>query len=75
MCMLTRNDMVIMHVYVSLVVVGEGGGGHGMFHIEGERIAWRSTKFFCFFSQHICLPASGQPVVTGVVPSPPKFLP
>ena len=36
--------------YVSLVVVGEGGGGHGMFHIEGERIAWRSTKYLFFFT-------------------------
>ena len=28
-----------------------------------------------FFSTHIFFPASGQAVVTGVVPSPPRFLP
>ena len=36
-----------------------------------ERWAWR---FFFFFSQ-VYFPASGQAVVTGVVPSSPRFLP
>ena len=31
--------------------------------------------FFCFFFSHFYSPASGQAVVTGVVPSPPRFLP
>ena len=34
-----------------------------------------SSLFFPFFFTHICFPASGQAVVTGVVPSPPRFLP
>ena len=29
----------------------------------------------CFFFSHLYSPASGQPVVTGVVPSSPRFLP
>ena len=33
-----------------------------------------SLDFFFFFT-HFYLPASGQAVVTGVVPSPPRFLP
>ena len=32
------------------------------------------TFFFSFFA-HFYFPASGQAVVTGVVPSPPRFLP
>ena len=31
--------------------------------------------FFFFFFAHFYFPASGQAVVTGVVPSPPRFLP
>ena len=31
--------------------------------------------FFVFFSAHFHFPASGQAVVTGVIPSPPRFLP
>ena len=31
--------------------------------------------FYLFFSSHFYFPASGQAVVTGVVPSPPRFLP
>ena len=31
--------------------------------------------FFFFFCPHFFFPASGQAVVTGVVPSPPRFLP
>ena len=31
--------------------------------------------FFFFFFAHFDLPASGQAVVTGVIPSPPRFLP
>ena len=31
--------------------------------------------FFFFFPTHIYFPASGQAVVTGAVPSPPRFLP
>ena len=31
--------------------------------------------FFAFFFSHFYFPASGQAVVTGVVPSPPRFLP
>ena len=31
--------------------------------------------FFFFFFSHFHFPASGQAVVTGVVPSPPRFLP
>ena len=31
--------------------------------------------FFSFFCAHFHFPASGQAVVTGVVPSPPRFLP
>ena len=34
-----------------------------------------TTFFFFFFFAHFYLPASGQAVVTGVVPSPPRFLP
>ena len=34
-----------------------------------------STLFFFFFSHTFHFPASGQAVVTGVVPSPPRFLP
>ena len=33
------------------------------------------AHFFSFFFIHIYIPASGQAVVTGVVPSPPPFLP
>ena len=33
------------------------------------------TFFFFFFSHIFCSPAFGQAVVTGVVPSPPRFLP
>ena len=38
-------------------------------HFQGE-----GHVFFFFFS-HFYFPASGQAVVTGVVPSPPRFLP
>ena len=31
--------------------------------------------FFFFFFAHFHFPASGQAVVTGVIPSPPRFLP
>ena len=31
--------------------------------------------FFSFFFAHFHFPASGQAVVTGVIPSPPRFLP
>ena len=31
--------------------------------------------FFFFFLAHFHFPASGQAVVTGVIPSPPRFLP
>ena len=31
--------------------------------------------FFFFFLAHFYFPASGQAVVTGVIPSPPRFLP
>ena len=33
------------------------------------------ASFFSFFCSHVYFPASGQAVVTGVVPSPPRFLP
>ena len=32
-------------------------------------------KFFFFFFAHFYFPSSGQAVVTGIVPSPPRFLP
>ena len=36
----------------------------------------REIFFFClFFSSHFYFPASGQAVLPGVVPSPPRFLP
>ena len=38
-------------------------------------IAARSCTFFLFFFAHFYIPASGQAVVTGVVPSLPLFLP
>ena len=34
-----------------------------------------TDPFFLFFFTRIYIPASGQAVVTGVVPSPPRFLP
>ena len=34
-----------------------------------------STFFFFFFFAHFYFPTSGQAVVTGVIPSPPRFLP
>ena len=34
-----------------------------------------SCTFFFFFPSHFHFPASGQAVVTGVVPSPPRLLP
>ena len=34
-----------------------------------------TETFFFFFFAHFYFPASGQAVVTGVVPSPPRFLP
>ena len=34
-----------------------------------------NTIFFFFFFAHFHFPASGQAVVTGVIPSPPRFLP
>ena len=34
-----------------------------------------SRVFFFFFFSHVFFPASGQAVITGVVPSPPRFLP
>ena len=38
--------------------------------------AWSvSTCIYIFFFSHFYFPASGQAVVTGVVPSPPRFLP
>ena len=33
------------------------------------------NTFFFFFSAHFHFPASGQAVVTGIIPSPPRFLP
>ena len=36
---------------------------------------WGIFIFFLLFFTHIYFPASGQAVVTGVVPSPPRFLP
>ena len=41
--------------------------------LDPGRAPWRCSDFF-FFS-HFYFPASGQAVVTGVVPSPPRFLP
>ena len=41
-------------------------------------IACRFESFFCFsfyFWSHLYLPASGQAVVTGVVPSHPRYVP
>ena len=39
---------------------------------EGEKIA---PFFLLFFWSHFCFPASGQAVVSGVVPSPPRYVP
>ena len=39
-----------------------------------HRRVW-STEHFFFFLSHFYFPASGQAVVTGAVPSPPRFLP
>ena len=42
-------------------------------HISGK--PENHTHLFYFFFSHCYYPASGQGVVTGVVPSPPRFLP
>ena len=42
---------------------------------SGSTLSARTTIFFFFFCTRIYFPASGQAVVTGVVPSPPRFLP
>ena len=34
-----------------------------------------AAYIYIFFFAHFCFPASGQAVVTGVVLSPPRFLP
>ena len=36
---------------------------------------WTRLRVFFFFFAHFYFPASGQAMVTGVVPSPPRFLP
>ena len=41
----------------------------------GGLLIIRSNFFFFFFFAHFHFPASGQAVVTGVIPSPPRFLP
>ena len=38
-------------------------------------LGWGIFIFFFFFFSRFCFPASGQAVVTGVAPSPPRFLP
>ena len=45
------------------------------FHTQSYTDRLRCIFFFFFFSSHFYFPASGQAVVTGVVPSPPRFLP
>ena len=48
----------------------------GPYAAVGARSPIRRYPFFFFFSSsHFYVPASGQAVVTGVVPSPPRFLP
>ena len=46
---------------------------------EEEVLSTEDTRFFFvfffFFFAHFYFPASGQAVVTGVIPSPPRFLP
>ena len=42
---------------------------------RGRRSRRRRCGHFFFFSSHFYFPAPGQAVVTGVVPSPPRFLP
>ena len=37
--------------------------------------SWCLFFFFSFFFAHFYFPTSGQAVVTGVIPSPPRFLP
>ena len=44
----------------------------------GTRVSWNNTYgalFLIFFFAHFYFPASGQGVVTGVVPSSPRFVP
>ena len=64
----------------------DGGGGTCSFvaclshlAIDHASLSRRSTvptpNFFFFFFSHFHFPASGQAVVTGVIPSPPRFLP
>ena len=43
--------------------------------VSGFAQPYRSFFFFFFFFTHFHFPASGQAVVTGVAPSPPRFLP
>ena len=43
--------------------------------IERGEISIKFILFFFFFCAHFHFPASGQAVVTGVIPSPPRFLP
>ena len=50
---------------------------HDPYIVYGERPPRGRSRmdFFFFFFSHFYFPASGQAVVTGVVPSPPRFLP
>ena len=43
-------------------------------HGESRSKQWPISDDFFFFFAHVYFPASGQAAVTGVVPSPPRFL-
>ena len=47
----------------------------GYFSSESPKGVNNAFFIFLFFFAHIYFPASGQAVVTGVVPSPPRFMP
>ena len=46
-----------------------------LLHLRAHTMYVYKIRFFLFSFAHFHFPASGQAVVTGVVPSPPRFLP
>ena len=49
--------------------------GSRLEYVQRVLVSYSTFFFFFFFSAHFHFPASGQAVVTGVIPSPPRFLP